>query len=74
MTHKLTKHADKTLKSSCGVWGKDQKAMVVKGKITEYLVPLKVSFVLKTEQVSNLLMGLATEITQIEEPPSLPAC
>jgi len=41
------KRADKTLKNLKSVWVKDQKAMVDGGKITEYRVTLKVSFVLK---------------------------
>jgi len=41
------KRADKTLKNIKSVWVKDQKAKVESGKITEYRVTLKVSFVLK---------------------------
>lgn len=41
------KRADKTLKNIKSVWIKDQKAIVDKGKITEYRVTMKVSFVLK---------------------------
>ena len=41
------KRADKTLNDIKSVWIKDQKAMVNKGKITEYRVTMKVSFVLK---------------------------
>ena len=40
------KRADKTLKNIKSVWVKDQKALVDGGKITEYRVTLKVSFVL----------------------------
>lgn len=39
--------ADKTLKNIKSVWVKDQSAQVDYGKITEYRVVLKVSFVLK---------------------------
>lgn len=41
------KRADKTLKNIKSVWIKDQKAIVESGKITEYRVTMKVSFVLK---------------------------
>lgn len=41
------KRADKTLKNIKSVWIKDQKAVVDGGKITEYRVVMKVSFVLK---------------------------
>jgi len=41
------KRADKTLKNIKSVWVKDQKAMVEGGKISEYRVTMKVSFVLK---------------------------
>ena len=41
------KRANKTLKNIKSVWVKDQKAMVEDGKITEYRVTMKVSFVLK---------------------------
>lgn len=39
--------ADKTLKDVKGAWVKDQKVTVDGGKITEYRVTMKVSFVLK---------------------------
>jgi len=39
--------ADKTLKNVKGAWVKEQKVMVDDGKITEYRVTMKVSFVLK---------------------------
>ena len=39
--------ADKTLKNITGAWVKDQNVVVEKGKITEYLVSLKVTFILK---------------------------
>lgn len=41
------KRADKTLKNIKSVWVKDQKAMVDGGKISEYRVTMKVSFILK---------------------------
>ena len=41
------KRADKTLNDIKSVWIKDQKAIVEKGKISEYRVTMKVSFVLK---------------------------
>jgi flavin-binding protein dodecin len=41
------KRADKTLNNIKSVWIKDQKAIVDKGKISEYRVTMKVSFVLK---------------------------
>lgn len=41
------KRADKTLKGVKSVWIKEQKAMVDDGKITEYRVTMKVSFILK---------------------------
>ncbi len=39
--------ADKTLKNVKGAWVKDQKVTVENGKVTEYRVTMKVSFVLK---------------------------
>ena len=41
------KRADKTLKNIKSVWIKDQNAIVDDGKITEYRVTMKVSFILK---------------------------
>ena len=38
--------ADKTLKNVRGAWIKDQKVTVENGKIAEYRVTLKVTFVL----------------------------
>jgi flavin-binding protein dodecin len=38
--------ADKTLRNIAGAWVKDQKVVVEKGKIIEYRVVLKVTFVL----------------------------
>lgn len=39
--------ADKTLRNLTGAWIKSQKVVIVKGKITEYRVLLKVTFVLQ---------------------------
>lgn len=39
--------ADKTLKNIKSAWVKEQKVMVSDGKVTEYRVTMKVSFVLK---------------------------
>ncbi len=39
--------ADKTLKNITGAWVKDQNVVVENGKITEYRVVMKVTFVLK---------------------------
>ncbi len=39
--------ANKTLKHIRGAWIKDQKVVVEKGKITEYRVTMKVTFVLE---------------------------
>ena len=41
------KRANKTLKNVTGAWIQDQKLAVKKGKITEYRVWMKVSFVLE---------------------------
>jgi len=41
------KRANKTLKNIKGAWVKDQQLTVSEGKITEYRVLLKVTFVLK---------------------------
>lgn len=38
--------ANKTLKNVRGAWIKEQKVVVAKGKITEYRVTMKVTFVL----------------------------
>ena len=38
--------ADKTLRNLTGAWVKSQKVKVEKGKVTEYRVVLKVSFLL----------------------------
>ncbi len=39
--------ADKTLKNITGAWVKDQNVVVENGKVTEYRVVMKVTFVLK---------------------------
>ena len=39
--------ANKTLKNVTGAWVQDQKIVVEKGKIVEYRVALKVTFVLE---------------------------
>ena len=39
--------ADKTLKNISGAWVKDKSVQVENGKITEYRVVLKVTFILK---------------------------
>lgn len=41
------KRANKTLQNVKGAWVQEQKVIVVKGKITEYRVNLKITFVLK---------------------------
>ena len=38
--------ANKTLKNVCGAWVQDMKVVVEQGKITEYRVNMKVTFVL----------------------------
>ena len=43
---KGVKRASKTLKNVQGAWVKDQKCTVKNGKITEYRVVLKITFVL----------------------------
>ena len=40
------KRANQTLKNVKGAWVKDQKVKVVDGKITEYRVILRITFVL----------------------------
>ncbi|MEO6057473.1 MAG: dodecin family protein, partial [Gemmatimonadales bacterium] len=39
--------ADKTLRNLTGAWVKSQQVVIEKGKITEYRVLLKVTFLLK---------------------------
>ena len=41
------KRANKTLKGVKAIWIKDQKALVENGKMSEYRVTMKVSFILK---------------------------
>ena len=41
------KRANKTLEKVSGAWIKDQKIVVDKGKVTEYRVTMRVSFILK---------------------------
>jgi flavin-binding protein dodecin len=41
------KRADKTLRNITGAWVQDQEVVVSKGRITEYRVRLKVTFILK---------------------------
>ena len=38
--------ADKTLRNVSGAWIKSQQVVIVKGKITEYRVLMKVTFIL----------------------------
>ena len=45
--NKGIKRAAKTLENVRSAWIKDQKVIVEKGKITEYRVTMKVSFILK---------------------------
>lgn len=40
------KRADETLRNVSGAWVKDQKVKISKGKITEYRVIMKVTFIL----------------------------
>ena len=42
------KRADETLQNVRGAWVKSQKVVVEKGKVTEYRVTMKISFVLKS--------------------------
>ena len=44
---KGVERAAKTLQNVTGAWVKDQRVMVNKGKISEYRVVLKVTFILK---------------------------
>jgi flavin-binding protein dodecin len=39
--------ANKTLKNVTGAWVQDQKVKVAEGKITEYRVNLKITFILQ---------------------------
>jgi flavin-binding protein dodecin len=45
--HVGIERANKTLQNVKGAWIKEQKAVVDSGKITEYRVTMKVTFVLK---------------------------
>ena len=45
--HSGIARANKTLKNLTGAWVKSQKVVINKGKISEYRVALKVTFVLK---------------------------
>jgi hypothetical protein len=40
------RRANKTLRNVSGVWIKDQRMVITKGKVTEYRVLMKVTFVL----------------------------
>lgn len=40
------KRANKTLRNVSGAWIKDQRMVISKGKVTEYRVLMKVTFVL----------------------------
>jgi len=40
------KRANKTLKNVSGAWVKDQSVIVEKGKITQYRVTMKITFIL----------------------------
>lgn len=44
---KGVERADKTLKDVKSAWVKEQKVIVENGKVTEYRVTMKVSFILK---------------------------
>ncbi|MEM0976961.1 MAG: dodecin family protein [Pseudomonadota bacterium] len=46
-TEEGIKRATKTLKNVSGAWVQDQKVVVEDGKISEYRVTLKVTFVLE---------------------------
>jgi flavin-binding protein dodecin len=46
-TRKGVKRASKTLKNVTGAWVKDQRVVVKNGKLSEYRVVLKVTFILK---------------------------
>src|SRR4026207_1814162 len=47
--HKGIARAEKTLRNLSGAWIKSQKVVIEKGKITEYRVLLKVTFVLQDQ-------------------------
>jgi len=46
-TRKGVKRASKTLKDVTGAWVKDQRVIVKNGRVAEYRVVLKVTFILK---------------------------
>jgi len=46
-TRKGVKRASRTLKNVTGAWVKDQRVIVKKGRVSEYRVVLKVTFILK---------------------------
>ena len=46
--NKGIKRADKTIKNIKSAWIKDQSAVVAAGKVVEYRVTMKVTFVLKS--------------------------
>lgn len=46
-TRKGVKRASKTLRNVTGAWVKDQRVIVKKGRVSEYRVVLKVTFILK---------------------------
>ena len=46
-TRKGVKRASKTLKDVTGAWVKDQRVIVKNGRVSEYRVVLKVTFILK---------------------------
>lgn len=46
-TRKGVKRASKTLNNVTGAWVKDQRVVVKNGRVSEYRVVLKVTFILK---------------------------
>ncbi len=46
-TRKGVKRASKTLRDVTGAWVKDQRVIVKNGRVSEYRVVLKVTFILK---------------------------
>jgi len=45
--HEGIDRANKTLKNLTGAWIKEQKVVITNGKITDYRVTMKVTFILK---------------------------
>lgn len=45
--HEGVDRANKTLKNLTGAWVKEQKVVITNGKITDYRVTMKVTFILK---------------------------